>query len=101
MKTSRQILIVVSALALIEFSYVVTTHDGTPDVAPSVAELVAGGNADASFLRTMIDRQRATLALVEREARYGQRAATRKMAESMLAHRKQELDALLALERAP
>jgi uncharacterized protein (DUF305 family) len=100
MKTSRQIAIVVGALALIEFSYIVTTHDATPEVAgPTVAELVAGGSTEASFLRTMIDRQRATVAIVERELRHGQSAKARKIAETMLANRRQELSALLELEK--
>lgn len=101
MKTSRQIAIVVGALALIEFSYIVTTHDAQPELgAPTVANLVAGDHSEAAFLRNMIDRQRTTLAIVERELKYGQTERTRKIAETMLANRKQELSALLALEKA-
>lgn len=100
MKTSRQIAIVVGTLALIEFSYIVTTHDAQPEVsAPTVADLVAGDKTEAAFLRAMIDRQRTTLAIVERELKYGQNERTRRVTETMLANRKQELSALLALEK--
>ena len=103
MKTSRQIAIVVGALALIEFSYIVTTHDGQPEMAgPTVADIVTGEKpaSEAAFLRALIDRQRTTLAIVERELRHGQTARTRQIAEKMIANSKQELSALLELEKA-
>lgn len=101
MQTSRTIGLIIGGLALMEGAYLATTfiarHRAPPQQQP-VAEVAMGVDTDESFLRTMIDRHKAVLAIVERELKLGDHPETREIAAAMREVRRKELTELERLE---